>query len=754
VSECNDKDISKMLFAFELDLLSADDRARVEQHIIECDACFHELHHSLKSTRLIKFDHETREQIRTLTQEPVSTYKSLFSIKTLWPVLTPAIVIAVIVFMLILKDWHFDFSPNESVIASENRIAIFSFDNLVQPNDTTRLNDIVANLLITSLSQSTNLQVVSSQYLYDLRLKIQPADGQQNETVFRQVSQKANAHWLLSGAITQISPELVVTIQLIEVSTNTVKAAAKGSTSKDTSLFLMVDHLSHNIKQALLQPIDMSKEAGRPISEITTASIPAYQEYIRGLDLYRKFYFADAEPHFRKAVLFDSTFAIPYYYLANIAPNPERRTYLTNAMRYLDHASDRDRCFIQCQAAINAGQKEEAINLLNNLISRYPDEKEPLFQLSVNEYGVGRYLDAIKHLQASIALDSTYGQAYNQLAYTYEKLGDLDNAVWAIERYISSNPNDANPYDSKGEILARYGRVDEAIESNRRALQLKPDFYSSLSNLGMLYLFRQDYQQAESCFAAEGYSPLALNRGSARLGLCYLPVYQGQFNNALVLIDSMIHADSLDGTFESIQMKLWYKAIVFEAIGDLKNAAQTMEIAINLDDQYSKNLKMAYLVRLFANNGSLSQAHQWIERLKIASDSSQNNLFSYWIAEGSLALTEQKPDSAITLLKQIYEQSNTFFEGYLLSISYLESHRYKEAIRLLEELILSKTHNRQFWTPQSIELHYYLGKAYEGNSEPAKAIEQYQTLLSIWGKADQEITVIKDTKDRLNILKK
>ena len=66
----------------------------------------------------------------------------------------------------------------------------------------------------------------------------------------------------------------------------------------------------------------------------------------------------------------------------------------------------------------------------------------------------------------------------NAKAYEYAKAGDYDKAIESIDRAISLMPEEANLYDSKGEILLMKGDEQEAVKMWRKVLELEPEFLS------------------------------------------------------------------------------------------------------------------------------------------------------------------------------------------------------------------------------------------------------------------------------------
>ena len=66
--------------------------------------------------------------------------------------------------------------------------------------------------------------------------------------------------------------------------------------------------------------------------------------------------------------------------------------------------------------------------------------------------------------------------SYNQLAYLYAHQNNFAKALETIDRAIELMPEEANFYDSKGEILLMKGDEQEAVKMWQKVLELDPDF--------------------------------------------------------------------------------------------------------------------------------------------------------------------------------------------------------------------------------------------------------------------------------------
>ena len=74
--------------------------------------------------------------------------------------------------------------------------------------------------------------------------------------------------------------------------------------------------------------------------------------------------------------------------------------------------------------------------------------------------------------------DNSLAAGYNAAAYAYAREKKYEKALETIDRAIALIPEEANLYDSKGEILLMKGDEQEAVKMWQKVLELDPDFLS------------------------------------------------------------------------------------------------------------------------------------------------------------------------------------------------------------------------------------------------------------------------------------
>jgi len=264
-------------------------------------------------------------------------------------------------------------------------------------------------------------------------------------------------------------------------------------------------------------------------SSFRASSSRNISSFLKGKDAYEKFYYEQARQLLENAVALDADFAEAYLYLARTQGslgNQRARVEAYEKAKVLSgKAAEKERLYIE-EAYAGAVERdpEKRLRILEEIVQKYPKEKEAHFELASYYRGRNKLELAISEFNKALALDPNYGYALNVIAYIYADLGQYDKAIDYLKRYAESSPGDANPIDSMAEIYFRMGNLDEAVAKYKEVLYRKPDFVLAFPSLAYIYAFKEDYGQALRY--ADDFIAKAPSLGLKR---------QGSFNHSFVL---------------------------------------------------------------------------------------------------------------------------------------------------------------------------------------------------------------------------
>jgi Flp pilus assembly protein TadD len=151
----------------------------------------------------------------------------------------------------------------------------------------------------------------------------------------------------------------------------------------------------------------------------------------------------------------------------------------------------------------------------------------------------GRREEAVRAFQSALQHDGQDADVLNQLANTYDELGDPLRAEETFQRAIRANPGYWVGYNNLGRFYLQHRQFDQARQQFRWATELAPDNPRAHSNLGGLYLALGDYANAQTtlqrAYALQPTAAICSNLGTASLALGDTSRAQRMFEQAVSL---------------------------------------------------------------------------------------------------------------------------------------------------------------------------------------------------------------------------
>jgi tetratricopeptide (TPR) repeat protein len=346
-------------------------------------------------------------------------------------------------------------------------------------------------MLLTDLAQIPGLDVVSSHYLHEILDQL----GQDNveivdKSLVSEIARRTGAGAVVEGTIFSSGREIRIDVQLVDIRTGRVLTA---HSAKGSDVFPLVDELADRIRVSL-QLSDTTP--GRPISEITTASLEAYRLYSKGVDAYNGIRFEEAWKLFVEALEIDPSFAMAYFQLSEIAlwsewgrisrfPGPggeviSSEEYLHRAVERIDRLPERQKLLVQAGVARRRGLREghvdEAVALYEELIALYPDEEDAYFRLSSIYPRSARPDELLEILEKGVKTQPHLGPLRNTYGYILLNVGRYTEAIQEFDAYVQLGPVEVNPYSSLAEGYIISGQPEKALETLSHGFEVNPSF--------------------------------------------------------------------------------------------------------------------------------------------------------------------------------------------------------------------------------------------------------------------------------------
>ena len=142
---------------------------------------------------------------------------------------------------------------------------------------------------------------------------------------------------------------------------------------------------------------------------------------------------------------------------------------------------------------------------------------------------------AIMLLLAGAALPALAAAPAVQEAQTLMSQGDYKGALDRLDRYLASSPQDAEARFSRGLVLVKLNRTDEAIKVFADLTRDYPQLPEPYNNLAVLYAQKGDYEKARDALEAALATHPAYATAHENLGDIYSALAGAAYNRALQL---------------------------------------------------------------------------------------------------------------------------------------------------------------------------------------------------------------------------
>jgi serine/threonine-protein kinase len=633
--------------------------------------------------------------------------------------------------------------------ASGPALAVIAFDNVREPADPERLGAVAAHLLVTSLAQVPDLEVVSAQRMLDA---LGDAARAPTRTAAIQAARRAGATRIVTGSVLQTEPTFVMTAEVADVRSGRVLHAERVEGQLGQTVFQVVDVLSARLLSRMKAPDEAIRL--QPVARRTSTDLEAQRDYALGLEALTRGHIADAAKAFAKAVERDSGFAQAHFQLA-IAQwwqyEPAvAATSLDQAERHADRLSPSEREALAGVRLLVDRRWREADATFERLANRYPDDKLILYGVVEAAYHGEQWDRAAWAGRRLLQLDPRFTIATTHLIDALREMRQLDEAEAMARTLIRRDPRNGPAWWSLFRIeLSRSdgeGALAVADSARVRDAVIPPLPYFATQ----LALNLQGREAAARWLPRAGERP-ALEVADARRGLDYnAAMREGRFRDALRIAEASWRAmpiqlrsadirppiptaDGIGAALaleDTVRMAMWRDSVTARLsrwdrhIGLLAGAVLRLETM----RQTGQRDRMAAVLReLESNPGAMSFPGQ-VRYMRA-------------IVEEAMG----RPEAALVLLRDAVFPGPPWLSGTVdfdRARNLIAARRPGHALFVIDTLMRAP----RLAPDDAVRLHLLRGRALERLGRNAEAVESYRALLRLWKDAPEEVAEVREAR--------
>jgi adenylate cyclase len=398
-----------------------------------------------------------------------------------------------------------------ALLPDKRSIAVLPFLNMSSDPEQEYFSDGMTEDLITELSRLTGLFVIARDSVFTFKGKAVKTD---------QVSRELGVRYVIEGSVRKANNRIRITAQLIDANTG-YQMWAQSYDRDLQDVFAVQGEIARRITSAMA--VKLTKEEDKHMGRPYTSSEVAWEYFMRGAELYRRFTpkdNANARDLFEKAIDLDPEFARAY---ANLAATHRQDS---NGRWSQDPQSSEDLAYRMAQKALELARREL--------------EPKPSLPYALEQMGWvllyrEKHQEARQAAEEAVQRNLNYADAYALLAHVLIYSGEPEEALRKSQEAIDRNPIYPFFYDyHRGQAYYVWGvltsaqdpnasrqRFEEAETHLREALRKNNNFRPARSYLVAVLseLGRQDEAVKEMNISLEKGEPLVkiLKSGNQQL---------------------------------------------------------------------------------------------------------------------------------------------------------------------------------------------------------------------------------------------
>lgn len=400
-------------------------------------------------------------------------------------------------------------TPFTTIADQEKKsLAILCFRNLSNDPAAGFYEFSLADAVITELARVRSLVVRPSSVI---------AKYQGGQMDPREIGRELKVGAVLTAGFMHAGGRFRVTAQLLDVASGDILWSNRIDTS-DADIIAVQDTIAQQIVEGLRLELSPAEQDG--IAKPSTQNAAAYEQYLRGRDLFARFIFRTVAPedcsaaieHFQRAIELDPNFALAHDGLG--------AAYVNRVFKGFGGAEDYERAEVAFQKALSIdpqliearmlmvfiylwrGQKQKAREEVARARRENPDEPVVHFVKATLHRLDGEYGRALRSYERLMRLDpAAHVVASFNRALVYMYMGNFEETSRQLDH--AGDPD--NPLVKTFRALALYytGKTDAAAELMKQNIDTHPNMYGIRPFMAMFLSAQGKHDEARAQLTAD-----------------------------------------------------------------------------------------------------------------------------------------------------------------------------------------------------------------------------------------------------------
>ncbi len=308
-------------------------------------------------------------------------------------------------------------------------------------------DDTLKKALAVQLSQSPYLNIFPEERVREtLQYMGRSPEERLTKAVAREVCQRQGIKAMMQGSIASLGSNYAISLEATNCASGEPLAREQVEAQGQEQVLKAVGGAAKSIREKLGESLTSVQKFDAPIEQATTSSLEAMKAFALGDAKRGRGQEIESMPFYERAVQLDPNFALAHARLGviygNLGESERELHFKARAFELRDRVSEREKLYITAHYyASVTGEVEKSIQAYELFTQTYPRESAPRNNLAVTYEIMGQFDKAVENARETVRLDPQDFHGYGQLAFSYLGLNRVEESKATLKEGLARHPD-------------------------------------------------------------------------------------------------------------------------------------------------------------------------------------------------------------------------------------------------------------------------------------------------------------------------